>query len=700
MDQSRWIYKIDRNSEEYLTRLSEFIRVAEDDREKKGKLRISCLCKDCNHIRTYIDSNEIKGHLISTGFVERYTYWSWHGELLPEYDTVDSDDSEDDDDDSYDSGHDNLDDVLYDLEGDIYEDNQAKFQELHQRPPLNKAQHVKGANVGQKSFGVSSNSKVFSVSQSSYAGAVKNDGEHKQGKVADFGLLTNLKTVLTKEGFERFNLKYFGGFWVLIEFCTKELLEKFKSYVGVGSWFSSLEYASNSFVIDERAVWVDIEGVPMKIWMNNTFKKFASKCEMVPDTIFSPIQEEPKHANKSNFEEGEIQSEDPFHIYDLLVKKPKNDNKEEESSKATLKRSVGPQTGGSILQVMEDLVKIANAKKYLVISVYAPQEASEKRMLWSYLNHMIDRFIVDTWSNMSISDTNAISNFMKKLRHLKLQTRLWVRDKKESATMKKAQLKGMLNDIDILIDEKKVDQELLNKMMNVINSIHDLEKLEATEIAQKAKIKWSIEGDENTKFFHGILNKKRNQHAIRGILSKGNWIEDPNSVKNEFFSHFKEWFDSPCSSRLMLEWEFPNKLSADQSIDLVSNVTIEEIKRAVWDCGNFPKCGNSSFIALIPKMQDPKAVKDYRPISLIGIGGSMSRIKALDEIEAKLHSRLSKWKMKTLSSGGVLSVLVTASIDRIASLLQSPLNCKSWSSVVLSVLVTASIDCIASLLQR
>nr|GEX77857.1 hypothetical protein CTI12_AA013000 [Tanacetum cinerariifolium] len=54
--------------------------------------------------------------------------------------------------------------------------NVARFQ----RPPLNKAQHVKGAIVGQKSFGASSNSKVFSVSQSSYAGAVKNDGEHKQ----------------------------------------------------------------------------------------------------------------------------------------------------------------------------------------------------------------------------------------------------------------------------------------------------------------------------------------------------------------------------------------------------------------------------------------------------------------------------------------------------------------------------------------
>ncbi|GJV05091.1 hypothetical protein Tco_1338660 [Tanacetum coccineum] len=71
-----------------------------------------------------------QGHLISTGFVERYTCWSWHGELLPEHDTVDSDHSEDDDNDSYDSGHDNLDDMLHDLEGEIDEDNHAKFQEL------------------------------------------------------------------------------------------------------------------------------------------------------------------------------------------------------------------------------------------------------------------------------------------------------------------------------------------------------------------------------------------------------------------------------------------------------------------------------------------------------------------------------------------------------------------------------------------
>nr|GEV04155.1 RNA-directed DNA polymerase, eukaryota [Tanacetum cinerariifolium] len=96
-------------------------------------------------------------------------------------------------------------------------------------------------------------------------------------------------------------------------------------------------------------------------------------------------------------------------------------------------------------------------------------------------------------------------------------------------------------------------------------------------------------------------------------------------------------------------------LNSDQIDDLERNVTKEEIKRAVWDCGTdkspcpdgftfgfyrrywdikekdvvdavsyfftegtFPKGCNASFIALIPKMQDAKVVKGYRPISLIG----------------------------------------------------------------------------------
>nr|GEZ27091.1 RNA-directed DNA polymerase, eukaryota, reverse transcriptase zinc-binding domain protein [Tanacetum cinerariifolium] len=57
--------------------------------------------------------------------------------------------------------------------------------------------------------------------------------------------------------------------------------------------------------------------------------------------------------------------------------------------------------------------------------------------------------------------------------------------------------------------------------MEIIKYIQEAEKVDNLEAAQKAKIKWAIEGDENIKFYHGILNKKRNQLGIRGVLKDG-----------------------------------------------------------------------------------------------------------------------------------------------------------------------------------
>ncbi|GKA22377.1 hypothetical protein Tco_0708339 [Tanacetum coccineum] len=187
-----------------------------------------------------------------------------------------------------------------------------------------------------------------------------------------------------------------------------------------------------------------------------------------------------------------------------------------------------------------------------------------------------------------------------------------------------------------------------------MKSLQEVDHLAALEIAQKSKVKWSVEGDENTRYFQGILNKKRVQSAIRGVLSDEVWIDDPVAVKNIFLVHFKDRFNTPLHSRCQLDMDFLNTLSTEQLEDLERNISNEEIKQAVWDCGldkspgpdgftfgfyrrfwnivhmdvveavkcffqngTFPRGGNSSFIALIPKMHDGKMVKDFRPITLI-----------------------------------------------------------------------------------
>nr|GEZ99449.1 RNA-directed DNA polymerase, eukaryota [Tanacetum cinerariifolium] len=148
--------------------------------------------------------------------------------------------------------------------------------------------------------------------------------------------------------------------------------------------------------------------------------------------------------------------------------------------------------------------------------------------------------------------------------------------------------------------------------------------------------------------------QKRRQLAIKGVLKEGDWIDNPTCVKTEFFHHFSNRFSLPDWSRIPLADQFPSLLSLELANDMEVDVTSDEIKKAVWDCGPdkslgpdgftldffrrfwsivgedvilaveffslgvIPNSCNSSFIALIPKVIDAKLINDFHPISLVG----------------------------------------------------------------------------------
>nr|GFA90174.1 nucleotide-binding alpha-beta plait domain-containing protein [Tanacetum cinerariifolium] len=97
------------------------------------------------------------------------------------------------------------------------------------------------------------------------------------GKVKEFSILANVKVVLGSEGFSDIELNYMGGLWIMIGFKSEDTKEKFQSCVGAVSWFSQIIQASKEFDIDERITWVDIEGIPLKLWSKNTFNRIETK---------------------------------------------------------------------------------------------------------------------------------------------------------------------------------------------------------------------------------------------------------------------------------------------------------------------------------------------------------------------------------------------------------------------------------------
>ncbi|GJX74901.1 RNA-directed DNA polymerase, eukaryota [Tanacetum coccineum] len=197
-----------------------------------------------------------------------------------------------------------------------------------------------------------------------------------------------------------------------------------------------------------------------------------------------------------------------------------------------------------------------------------------------------DEMVEQNWRSFSHSDTNGIIRFKKKLQELKSIIRIWIKDKRATLSNLKHAIEIELHDIDKELDSGYVSDTYLARRLELKGQLHEIKDKEAADFVQKSKVGWAIEGDENSRFFHGIINKKRSQLAIRGILVDGSWQTEPQVVKEAFLNHFEARFKKPIFVGPKINYPFPNRLSHDQVLDLEREVSRDEIRSAVWNCGD------------------------------------------------------------------------------------------------------------------
>ncbi|GKB25158.1 RNA-directed DNA polymerase, eukaryota [Tanacetum coccineum] len=666
------------------------------------------------------------------------------------------------------------------------------------------------------------------------------------GKMKDINALSNLFIILANEGFENVKLFYLGGQWVLLELDSVTSKEKITNHVGVGSWFEVLKPACNSFVCEERLVWVAIEGLPVKALTRNTVCVRTKPHVLINDRVkiiikgqlhwicvkeqeawmpeFKTVMEDDtssdeesegnnendrgsdnEHVSEMSFAHENVDefqvnpkpnyntviSKDPFGIYKILKRNkdanvtegdthtpqyppgftpnveenvvdnipgnasqpkpnPTTSGNKEKASSVNDKF----QASGSILEVMDELIKVGqtmgynmdgcmknieaiigsqgdsealwgnlsfdyafspsigysggilcvwdprlfvkdnstvsdsflaisgtwipSSTKLLVISVYAPQDLTERRMLWDFIHHLIDswdgecvllgdfnevrfeherrgslfnshgansfnnfitrtglidlplegysftwahksaskmskldRFLIsegllalfpsisalcldkhlsdhrpillrelnvdygptpfrffhswssrkgfdkmveDSWKNSVCMESNSIIKLKKKLQSLKSSIKHWLAEDNQKSNEHKRNIQNRLIILDKIFDQGSCNDDLIHERSNLLKELQDFNKSSSLDMAQKAKIRWAIEGDENSKFFHRIINKKRSQLAIHGVLADGDWIIESSLVKNEFFKHFATRFAAPSSSSITFDY--------------------------------------------------------------------------------------------------------------------------------------------------
>ncbi|GAU10487.1 hypothetical protein TSUD_420760, partial [Trifolium subterraneum] len=241
----------------------------------------------------------------------------------------------------------------------------------------------------------------------------------------------------------------------------------------------------------------------------------------------------------------------------------------------------------------------------------------------------------------------------EKLKHIKYELKSWHRNHTANIDSKIQVATNRLEELDCARENRALDNNEELEARLLPSEIMGLSKIQASASWQKSRITWLQDGDANTKKIHGIMSARRRGNSIVSFEVDGNRIEGVAEVRHLIFDHFRQHFQKKLHARPDISNMSFKSVSEQDRIDLVKPFLLDEIKTAVWECDSFKSPGpdgvnlgfykdfwdlvkidllnffsefhrqgvlskglNSTFIALIPKVECPQRVADFRPIAL------------------------------------------------------------------------------------
>ncbi|GKV32816.1 hypothetical protein SLEP1_g41389 [Rubroshorea leprosula] len=258
--------------------------------------------------------------------------------------------------------------------------------------------------------------------------------------------------------------------------------------------------------------------------------------------------------------------------------------------------------------------------------------------------------------NSSVEEGRKGFRLKEKLKSTKKALKEWSGNHMSELDCKIKEAEKMIAILDEKGEIAQLSEEDSNRRKGCFLDLWKYLRIKESIWQQKSRKMWLREGDANTKFYHKCVKGRWRRNEINSIQVNGKQLREVGELKEGMAKYFQDLFTENDWLRPKLDGINFKQISHTDNESLMAKFSKEEVKNAVWDCestksprpdefnfkfikamwedikqevigyiqefherGKMEKGANASFIVLIPKVENPQRIEDYRPISLIGV---------------------------------------------------------------------------------
>nr|GEW77003.1 hypothetical protein [Tanacetum cinerariifolium] len=272
------------------------------------------------------------------------------------------------------------------------------------------------------------------------------------------------------------------GLWVWFQFENEKTCEAFNSNDSIKLFWSAIKTVSPLFIIDERLIWIEINGLSLCAWGSNALIKLQTFDVHVKEVGTWSI----------------------FIINDSNGNEYKDKFSNEESRTSNEDESPNDDFDDYIEQTVEEKVN----SNFTNNAQHEEKECVCKE--WDTIEEV--GCSKEEEAKAANSDTFVPPGFKPLFRGGKMALMLHLdQGMIEVGDALGYDVKGCKCSLHKLINRIEVTE--VSKKKSIMDSLRVLD--EKIGAGQTTRVRWDVEGDESSKFFHGIINSKRNTQGFK-----------------------------------------------------------------------------------------------------------------------------------------------------------------------------------------